>query len=147
MREVFNVHPDVTPALVDERTTGRLDPSEDSGQETAPRLWIILDQYVLRREVGSRKVMEGQLRQPDRPTCSVPVVLVRDTTNRDGGTLTFAPEARYVSCVAVFSLVFRHTGSTRRPRVGRKARPEAVTGGWHDLRRPRQAAGSGRMDG
>jgi hypothetical protein len=32
MREVFNVHPDVTPAPVDERTTGRLDRQKTLGR-------------------------------------------------------------------------------------------------------------------
>jgi Domain of unknown function (DUF5753) len=83
MREVFNVHPDVTPPLVNERTTGRLNRQKTLGQEGAPRLWVILDKSVLEREIGSRKVMEEQLRHlidlAQRP--GVTIQVITDTTH------------------------------------------------------------------
>ncbi len=43
-----------------------------------PRLWILLDGAVLRREIGSRKIMEGQLRHlldmSARPGVTVQVI-------------------------------------------------------------------------
>jgi Domain of unknown function (DUF5753) len=52
----------VTPELVDERTAGRLARQYVLARESSPRLWCILDQYVLKREIGSRKTMAEQIR-------------------------------------------------------------------------------------
>jgi transcriptional regulator with XRE-family HTH domain len=83
MRAVFETHPGVTPELVDERTAGRLARQGVLTRESPPRVWVILDQYVLKREVGKRKTMAGQLRHlidvARRPNVTVQVIT--DTTH------------------------------------------------------------------
>jgi hypothetical protein len=78
MRAVFATHPGVTPELVDERTAGRLARQGVLTRESPPRLWCILDQFVLKREIGSRKTMAGQVRHlidmGRRPNVTVQVI-------------------------------------------------------------------------
>lgn len=70
----------MTPERVQERLEGRLDRQTILARETPPppRLWILLDGAVLRREIGSRKIMEGQLRHlldmSARPGVTVQVI-------------------------------------------------------------------------
>jgi transcriptional regulator with XRE-family HTH domain len=83
MRAVFETHPGVTPELVDERTAGRLARQDVLTRESPPRLWCILDQFALRREIGSRKAMAGQMRHlidvARRPNVTIQVIT--DTTH------------------------------------------------------------------
>lgn len=60
-RAILETHPDATPELVEERLAGRMDRQKVLDKDRPPRLWVLLDQAVLHREVGSRKVMHGQL--------------------------------------------------------------------------------------
>jgi transcriptional regulator with XRE-family HTH domain len=83
MRALFETHPGVTPGLVDERTAGRLARQGVLARESPPRVWCILDQYVLKREIGSRKTMAGQIRHlidvARRPNVTIQVIT--DTTH------------------------------------------------------------------
>jgi transcriptional regulator with XRE-family HTH domain len=78
MRAVFETHPGVTPELVDERTAGRLARQGVLTRESPPRLWCILDQFALRREIGSRKAMVEQMRHlidvARRPNVTIQVI-------------------------------------------------------------------------
>ena len=78
MRAVFETHPGVTPELVDERTAGRLARQGVFTQDSPPRLWCIIDQYVLKREIGGRKAMADQLRHligvARRPNVTIQVI-------------------------------------------------------------------------
>lgn len=64
-REVLSTHPDVTPELIEERLKGRMDRQKILGRESppAPRLWVLLDEMVLRRAVGGPKVMAEQIQR------------------------------------------------------------------------------------
>jgi hypothetical protein len=76
-------HPGVTPELVDERTAGRLARQGVLTRESPPRLWCILDQFALRREIGSRKTMADEMRHlidvARRPNVTIQVIT--DTTH------------------------------------------------------------------
>jgi len=63
-RAILETHPGVTPEQVEERLAGRMDRQKILTRETPPppRMWVLLDESVLHREIGSRKIMEGQLR-------------------------------------------------------------------------------------
>jgi hypothetical protein len=82
-RDALETHPGVTPELVDERTAGRLARRGVLTRESPPRLWCILDQFALKREIGSRKAMAGQLRHlidaARRPNVTIQVIT--DTTH------------------------------------------------------------------
>ncbi len=83
MRTVLETHPGVTRELVDERTEGRLARQRIFARESPPRTWVVVDQYVLKREVGSRKVMADQVRHlidmASRP--NVVLQVITDTTH------------------------------------------------------------------
>lgn len=79
-RAILESHPDVTAERVQERLDGRMDRQKILTRDAPPppRLWVLLDDAVLRREIGSRKVMEGQLRHlldvASRPGVTVQVI-------------------------------------------------------------------------
>ena len=83
MRAILETHPGVTPELVDERTAGRLARQGVLKRESPPRVWVILDQYVLKREIGSRKTMADQILRlievARRPNVTIQVIT--DTTH------------------------------------------------------------------
>jgi transcriptional regulator with XRE-family HTH domain len=79
-RTVSEAYPDATPEEVDERVSGRLTRQDILTREDPPppRLWVVLDQNVLCRNVGGPKVMHGQLvhlaEMARRPRVSVQVI-------------------------------------------------------------------------
>lgn len=79
-RAVLGTRPDTTSDEVDERVTARLARQEILGRQDPPppRLWVVLDQNVLNREVGGPEVMHGQLihliEMARRPRITVQVI-------------------------------------------------------------------------
>jgi transcriptional regulator with XRE-family HTH domain len=99
-RAILSRHPDVTPELVDERAQGRLDRQSILARETPtpPRLWVIVDQSVLRREIGSRKIMESQVRH------------LIDTATRPGVTVQVLDETAHCGLSGAFYLAEMPSG-------------------------------------
>lgn len=63
-RAVFSAsHPTETPEEIDRRVQLRMARQQLLDRDTPPPLWIVLDEAVIRRVVGSRKVMREQLDQ------------------------------------------------------------------------------------
>lgn len=56
-RTVFERHPHVTPGEVTERAAARMARQAIFDHESPPMVWVLLDESVLRREVGSAKIM------------------------------------------------------------------------------------------
>lgn len=61
-RAILETHPGATPDLVEERLRGRMERQRILDRDRPPRLWVLLDEAVLHREIGSRKIMDSQLR-------------------------------------------------------------------------------------
>jgi transcriptional regulator with XRE-family HTH domain len=61
-RAVLESHVHVTPAEVDGRLEVRMNRQKVLDREDPPMLWVLLDENVLRREIGGAKVMSEQLR-------------------------------------------------------------------------------------
>jgi DNA-binding XRE family transcriptional regulator len=76
-RAVLERHPYVTPGQVAERVAARMARQTVLDHDRPPRFWVLLDENVLRREMGGAKVMHEQL-------CHL---AVRDTKDRNGATL------------------------------------------------------------
>jgi len=93
-RAILESHPDVTPGRVQERLEGRMDRQTILTRETPPppRLWILLDGAVPRREIGSRKIMEGQLRH------------LLDMSARPGVTVQVITEATHCGLSGAFNI-------------------------------------------
>jgi transcriptional regulator with XRE-family HTH domain len=60
-RAVLSTRPDTSPEEVEELVRARLARQAVLGREDPPRMWVLLDEHVLRREVGGRAVMREQL--------------------------------------------------------------------------------------
>jgi transcriptional regulator with XRE-family HTH domain len=60
-RAIFRARLRVTPDEVDELVAARMKRQEILTRDNPPTLWVILDEWVLRRPVGGRDVMAGQL--------------------------------------------------------------------------------------
>lgn len=82
-RAILERHPEVTPELVDGRLQSRLDRQKVLARSNPPKLRVLLDQGVLHREIGGRKVMGDQLRHlanlAARP--EIMVQIVAETTH------------------------------------------------------------------
>ena len=103
MRAVFETHPGVTPELVDERTAGRLARQYVLTRESPPRVWCILDQYVLKREIGSRKTKADQVRRlidvARRPNVTIQVITGHDALRAVRCLLPGRDEVGAAGCV------------------------------------------------
>jgi transcriptional regulator with XRE-family HTH domain len=78
-RELFRVEqPDLTDDELDEQVTARLSRQSIFGKADPPNTWVVLDEPVLHKAVGSPKVMREQLLQladmGDRPYISIQVI-------------------------------------------------------------------------
>jgi hypothetical protein len=93
-RAILESHPDVTPERAQERLEGRMDRQRILTRDMPPppRLWVLLDEAVLRREIGSRKAMEGQLRH------------LADMAQRPGITIQVLTETTHCGLHGAFSL-------------------------------------------
>jgi DNA-binding XRE family transcriptional regulator len=60
-REVLSRHPHVTPDRVTERVAARLKRQEVLDRADAPVFWVLVDDSILYREIGSPKIMADQL--------------------------------------------------------------------------------------
>ena len=60
-RTVLGRHPHVTPGEVTERVAARMARQSVLDREALPLLWVLLDENVLRREVGNGKIMHDQI--------------------------------------------------------------------------------------
>lgn len=60
-RAVTSVQPNTTEAEVDERVAARMERQAILDRAGPPLLWVVLDEGVLRRQVGSVKTTHGQL--------------------------------------------------------------------------------------
>jgi transcriptional regulator with XRE-family HTH domain len=61
-RAVLERHVHATPAEVTERLAARMARQSILDRENPPMLWVLLDESVLRREIGNAKIMSEQLR-------------------------------------------------------------------------------------
>ena len=61
-RAVLECHVQVTPAEVTKRLAARIARQSILDRENPPTLWVLLDENVLRREIGNAKIMSEQLR-------------------------------------------------------------------------------------
>ena len=61
-RAVLERHVHVTPAEVTERLAARMARQSILNRDNPPTLWVLLDEDVLRREMGNAKIMSEQLR-------------------------------------------------------------------------------------
>ncbi|HWG27746.1 helix-turn-helix transcriptional regulator [Actinospica sp.] len=61
-RAVLERHVHVTPAEVTERLAARMARQSVLDRDNPPTLWVLLDENVLRREMGNAKIMSEQLR-------------------------------------------------------------------------------------
>lgn len=57
-------HVHVTPAEVTERLAARMARRSVLDRDSPPTLWVLLDENVLRREIGNAKITSEQLRHP-----------------------------------------------------------------------------------
>lgn len=77
-RAVFGTRFGVTDQEIDEQVAARLKRQEILAREQPPALWVIVDETVLRREVGGRHVMREQaghlIEMARRPYVSVQVI-------------------------------------------------------------------------
>lgn len=74
--QLRGIHPHATEHEIDVRVTARLERQPLLIKEDAPKLWVIMDEAVLRRAVGGRKVMRGQIARL-REASSLPNVTVQ----------------------------------------------------------------------
>jgi transcriptional regulator with XRE-family HTH domain len=77
-REVLSRHPHVTPDQVTERVAARLKRQEVLDRDEPPVFWILMDESIVHREIGSPKVMADQLERlaecAARPNVTVQLV-------------------------------------------------------------------------
>jgi transcriptional regulator with XRE-family HTH domain len=77
-RAVLATRPNTTEDETDERVTARLDRQAIWERDSPPLGWFVIDEAVLRREVGEPKVMHDQLmhlaRMADQPNITVEVI-------------------------------------------------------------------------
>ncbi|MFE7626648.1 Scr1 family TA system antitoxin-like transcriptional regulator [Streptomyces sp. NPDC057509] len=77
-RELLRCQEDLTAEVVDQRVTARMSRQERQRSENPPFRWAIIDEAVLRRQVGSRSCMHQQLasllEQVDTPNSKVQVM-------------------------------------------------------------------------
>lgn len=59
--QLRGIHPDAAEHAIDVRVAARLERQPVLVKESAPKLWAIMDEAVLRRMVGGREVMCGQI--------------------------------------------------------------------------------------
>jgi transcriptional regulator with XRE-family HTH domain len=104
-RAILETHPDVTPDEVQERLDGRMARQRILTRESPrpPRIWALLDAAVLRREIGSRKLMEGQLRHlldlAQRPGITIQVLTVTTHCGLHGAFTIAETPSRRVSYI------------------------------------------------
>lgn len=60
-REVLSRHPHVTPDQVTERVAARMARQSVLGRDDPAVFWVLIDESILRREIGSPKIMADQL--------------------------------------------------------------------------------------
>jgi DNA-binding XRE family transcriptional regulator len=60
-REVLSRHPHVTPAQVTERVAARMARQSVLGRDDPAVFWVLMDESILHREIGSPKIMADQL--------------------------------------------------------------------------------------
>jgi Domain of unknown function (DUF5753) len=60
-RAIFRTRFRITAGQIDEQVAARLKRQEILAREDPPALWVILDEWVLRRPVGGRHVMQEQV--------------------------------------------------------------------------------------
>jgi transcriptional regulator with XRE-family HTH domain len=60
-RAVLERHPNVTPEQVTERVAARIARQAVLDRDNPPRFWVLLDENVLHREIGGKKIMHDQL--------------------------------------------------------------------------------------
>jgi transcriptional regulator with XRE-family HTH domain len=77
-REVLSRHPHVTPDQVTERVAARLKRQEILDRDDPAVFWVLIDERILYREIGSPKVMADQLERlmdlARRPSITVQLV-------------------------------------------------------------------------
>jgi transcriptional regulator with XRE-family HTH domain len=77
-RAVLETHPNTTSTRVDERLAARLARQAVLDREDPPVFWVLLDEAVLRREIGSAMIMRKQLlhvvQMARRPNVTVQVI-------------------------------------------------------------------------
>jgi len=62
-RAILAVGPDTTDDELDDVVAARMERQESRDRAKPPELWIVLDEAVLHRQIGSRKTMQAQLLQ------------------------------------------------------------------------------------
>ncbi|MFI6184289.1 helix-turn-helix domain-containing protein [Nonomuraea sp. NPDC051191] len=60
-RAIFRGRPGTTPDLVEQGVAARMDRQRILERENGPTLWVVLDEGVLTRPIGSEEIMAGQL--------------------------------------------------------------------------------------
>lgn len=89
-RAILETHPDATPELVEERLKGRMERQRILDRARPPRLWVLLDEAVLHREIGSRKIMDSQLRHlvdlAGRPNITIQILTEKTHSGLTGGS-------------------------------------------------------------
>jgi hypothetical protein len=104
-RAILETHPDVTPEQVQERLDGRMDRQRILSREAPPppRMWVLLDESVLRREIGSQKVMESEVRHllevAARPGVTIQVLTERTHCGLHGAFSLAETPARRVAYI------------------------------------------------
>jgi transcriptional regulator with XRE-family HTH domain len=77
-RDLFRCQPELSEEQIEERVTARMARQERLKSESPPYRWAILDEAVLRRQIGSRECMYEQLasllEQVDTPNSKVQVM-------------------------------------------------------------------------
>lgn len=86
-------HPDVTDEELDEKVAARMSRQELLSSDSAPHLWVVLDEGVLRRPVGGPLVMHEQmaalLQMVDTATTKIQVLpFAHGEHSQMGGSLT-----------------------------------------------------------
>ncbi|MFI9552734.1 helix-turn-helix domain-containing protein [Nonomuraea endophytica] len=60
-RAIFRGRPEITPDVVEQSVAARLDRQRILEREKGPKLWVVLDEGVLTRPIGSEEIMAEQL--------------------------------------------------------------------------------------
>lgn len=60
-RAIFRGRPGITPDLIEQSVAARIDRQRILERENGPKLWVVLDEGVLTRPIGSEEVMAEQL--------------------------------------------------------------------------------------
>ena len=138
-RAVLETHPNTPAEVVEERVAARLARQQvlDRDEPPPPLLWVLLDEHVLTRQIGSAKVMHDQLTHlaalARRPNITVQVI---PGLGAHPGLLGAFAVAELTGLPAIVYLETAHDGQTLEdPDVGVKMsvrfdalRTEALTG-------------------